>query len=208
MGGRVSKDKFVNDEGEPLNFFRLSSYPWICGGSAPYFHESLDFLKKQHIGLIVTLTISPLVSGRNINHMPYDFGDIEWTDSDDIDLSSFNLLHIPIADAGFLTDEMANKLINELSSYHTLNPSKGVYFHCWAGKGRTSLAIIYILMKMMNISYKDADEMVRSENKGYKLSLYQRNYLSGESITEEEKKVFEPIIKTPPNHACYLVEKK
>ena len=88
MGGRcMSKEEFINDDGTPKNFFKLSEdpYNWICGGGFPAFKQQYDHLIHENVGLIVTLTIEPIKIGRNINHIPFDYDTrTYWIDTDDI----------------------------------------------------------------------------------------------------------------------------
>lgn len=161
MGGAVNKEKFVNKDGSPARFFRLSDnrLSWICGGCFPAFSSFLDYLSEQNVGLIVTLVIEPIKSGRNINHIPSDHDQTEWVDGDDNLEEKLEKLHIPIADTGFPTLENANLLVEKVQKYNQENPDKSVYFYCWAG--RVSLAISYILMKMYKMNWTEATEMVK-----------------------------------------------
>ena len=201
-GGIVSKNKFVSENGELIGFFRCSdqSTNWICGGCFPAFSSSLDYLISENIGLSVTLTLEPIKSGRNINHVPSNHDCTEWVDGDDLEdkLKNFSTLHIPIDDAGFPTEENAIKLLEGVQKYHQENPNKSVYFHCWAGKGRTSLAICYILIKMYDMNCDDAINRVMKYNSRCNLSPSQLDFLRGNIKSEDV-----PIIKTPSDHKCY-----
>ncbi len=230
-GGIVSKDKFISENGRPVSFFRMSgdakpnlfcdlsqnkfnnqSLNWICGGGFLPYQSSLNYLAEfENVGMIVTLTIEPIKSGRNINHVPYDYEWTEWVDGDfDLEetLNRFQILHVPIADTGFLTEENANKLLDGVQKYHEDNPTKSVYFHCWAGQGRTSLVISYILMKMYGEDYESASAKVKRYNLACKMSGCQIEFLRGDNnlISSSDRKLYSPIIKTPFDHQCYDIK--
>jgi len=201
----------------PITFYELprisaeEEYSWMCGGCAPCFRASLEYLiKTQNVGLIVTLMIAPLKAGRLINHVPYNHegtdDETEWTDTDDIVdlLSTVEICHIPVADAGMIVE--TNKLVDTVKAYHEARPDKKVYFHCWGGKGRTSVALIYYLMTVHSKSYNDACQMIYKCNPRMKLSSVQWNFLQSEPIAESDISMYEPIIKTPPDHKCYRIE--
>jgi protein-tyrosine phosphatase len=209
-GGSVSKDKFLAD-GLPTRYFRLKNkYSWISGGLYPAFKDFYTFFENENIGLIVTLTVDPFKPGRNINHTPFDFKDIEWCDTDITQedytelIKKFEFFHVPIADAGFPTPENAEKLFNKVKEYHEANPTKTIYFHCWLGQGRTSLATIYILMKYYDMPYGKASLKLQKYYTRAKLTEYQRRWLQNERLTEEEIEKFLPLVRTPQNHDCYI----
>ena len=144
MGGIINKDKLVSENGKPATFFRMSgnigdqSLNWICGGNIPPFHDCLNYLATNgNVGMIMSLTIEPIKSGRNIDHIPYDFVRTKWVNGDDnLDktLTQFHILHVPIADTGFPTEENAKIILDGVKKYHETHPDKSVYFHCWAGQ--------------------------------------------------------------------------
>lgn len=198
----------------PSTFYELpriseeEDYSWMCGGCAPCFRSSLEYLiKTQNVGLIVSLTIAPLKSGRFINHIPFNHSgaddETEWTDTDDIDdvLSAVEICHIPTADSGMIVE--TSKLIDIVKAYHEAHPDKKVYFHCWGGKGRTSVALIYYLMMVHNKTYHDARNIIYECNPKMKLSYLQQNFLQNKPIDASDILKYEPVIKTPPNHKCY-----
>ena len=183
---------------------------WISGGCFPAFCSSLDYLyNKENVGLIITLTIEPIKSGRNINHVPFDHDETEWVNGDENleeKLSNFETLHIPIADVGFPTKEYIDRLAKTVEEYHQNNPIKSVYFHCWAGRGRTSLAIIYILMRMYKMNSNAAIELVKKCNRECKLSEYQLKFIKGMDLSLEDLENFASIIKTPSDHECFKIK--
>jgi hypothetical protein len=201
-GGIVSKEKFFRN-GNPTRLVK-STDPnyWLLGGNFIMCAEHVDYLKTIDVGLIVTLTIEPIKEGLNINHIPCSFDETEWTfvDSDTIKkLKNFQILHIPIADQYFPTEENKTRLLSEIQKFHNENPSKKVWVHCWAGKGRTSTAIYLHMMNSENMSFKD----VREYFNGLYVSDAQYNYLNGLCLSEADYINSQPIIKTPTDHKCY-----
>lgn len=157
--------------------------------------------------MIVTLTIEPIKSGLNINHVPHSFDETEWTFVDDSvvkSIADFELLHVPIADAYFITEDNKNKLCDGIKSYHEKNPNKKVYVHCWAGKGRTSLAICVYWMKVDNLSLAEIEWLYPDIH----LSSIQSKYLMGKYLSEGEYEYSKPVIRTPTDHACYRAVSK
>lgn len=209
MGGSVSKDNFVVD-GVPTRYFKMQKeYSWISGGLFPAFTEIYDFLENENIGLIVTLTLDPIKPGRNINHIPFDFENIEWCDTDITSevynnlTKKFEFFHVPIADAGPPTPENAELLFNKVKEYHEANPTKGVYFHCWLGRGRTTLAVVYFLMRYYDMTYAKACRKVSKYYSHAKLTEYQVPWLNNEPISDENIEKFLPVNRTPQDHNCY-----
>jgi len=214
-GGICSREKFVDTNGKPETFFRMKgvtssghSLNWMCGGCFPAFADSLNYLiDHENVGMIVTLTIEPIKSGRNINHVPYDHDETEWVNGDDNleeILKRFQVLHVPIADAGFPTQDNARILVEKVQKYHEDNPDKSVYFHCWAGRGRTSTVICHVIMKMYDVDYELASDYVIYSNPKCKFTEYQYRFLKGKN-TETDLTLFLPIIKTPSIHKCYKI---
>lgn len=207
-GGLVSRDQLVDKcDGQPSTFFILREYSWICGGSIPCFEPTLNYLiQMRDVGLIVTLTLNPLMSGRNINHVPCtEDGDCtEWTDGDQIDdiLKGIQVCHIPTADGGMITD--TDKLVQTVKTFHDMYPEKRVYFHCWAGMGRTSTAMIYYLMTVYGESYAKAKNIVGTSNRQMRLSACQRQFLEFGIVSDADKLMYEPVIRTPSNHRCFM----
>jgi protein-tyrosine phosphatase len=190
-------------------------HSWISGGSFPGYKCILNYLHSIDVRLIVTLTIEELKPGLNINHVPFSHEHSQWMQSDitQEDLDKFEIVHIPIADNGYPTPENAEKLIEVAKKFvvdysqkkespHNY-PHHKAYFHCWGGQGRTSTAIIYILMNLYNRTFEDAYFRIYHRNKNcLKLSETQIKFLKGklDEITEQEIKDNEPIVKTPRNY--------
>lgn len=216
MGGFFARDKFVSSEnGSPINIFelvRVDGVPnldidWIMGGSIPAYRSITDWLKMHNVGMIVSLTIEKIKLGRNINHIPNCFNETEWLDSDleEKDLADFQIEHVPIADANCPTRQNAEKLLKIVSDYRHDHPDKKVYFHCWAGRGRTCTAVVYILMKLYGLSLSEAETLLAKQYEQFKLTEPQKMFLRGD-IDESDMEYLnfiDPIIKTPKDHKCF-----
>lgn len=205
MGGHIGKDKLVSKDGSPKNILKLHNFEWIYGGSFPGYKSTFDYLQKKGIKLIITLTIEPIRVGRNINHIPHTHIDTEWINSDleEEDLERFDIIHIPIADGSYPTASNASRLLNIVTEYRKTNPKDKIYFHCWLGKDRTCMIIIYILMKLYNMTYDNAYMRVKQDYKIIKLTPEQHKFLNNLSFSSKEIINSQPIVKTPKNHECY-----
>jgi|SRR5579872_2618218 len=211
-GGYVAKEKFVHREnGTPLYYFSLDDvYQWICGGCYPVTTSVFNWLEINNVGMIVTLTIDPLHPGRCINHLPKgNDSDIEWTDSDFVleDTNNFVIEHIPIHDASYPTKDNLQKLFDVVTKFRQEQPDKKVYFHCWAGKGRTCTIICEILMRMYGLSYKNAVDVIYKKYPNIRLSDAQNIFLQRDddiSVFDDEE--LEPKIYTPDTHKCYIIK--
>lgn len=204
-GGVISKMKMIREDGEPVTFLQLNEpYDWICGGTIPCFRETLNFLKGKQVKLIVSLTLDPLKAGLNINHVPFDHDQTEWTFGDDIraDLEYFEHLHVPTADAGPLFD--GPRLVEFLQDFRQRNPDAKVYFHCWLGKGRTTTAIFYVLMKMYNKTCEEVEKILGYEICS-RLKPSQIKFLenSFDSLCQQDIETFKPEVRTPFDHPVY-----
>ena len=213
-GGYVSKNKLVSTDGRPQNLLRLDNskldIEWIMGGNIPISSSILEWLRLMNVKMIVSLTIEKLKSGRNINHVPFDHDNTEWTDADfeQSELNDFIVEHVPIADGFFPTVENAQKLLEIVTNFRNKYPKEKVYFHCWAGRGRTCTAVIYILMKLYDLSFDEAKDVVwNSYFNQFKLSDYQEKFLKGGQMNDSELLNSQPIKKTPLDHVCYKQDK-
>ncbi len=210
VGGKCGKHSLLQeDDGyKPTNFFRLSDDKgWLCGGCIPIFHESLAYLKAENIGLIITLTIDSIRIGRNINHVPYDFEHTLWADSDDINLSEFKVVHIPVTDAYPFYGENSTLFLTTLREYHIANPGKSVYITGWS-KNRSGFACIYALMKFWKLDFHNAYTEVREHIEGFQLSDFQKKYLNNKELTELDIYNSKPIVRTPQDHECFQMEEE
>ena len=207
MGGEVSKRDLVIEDGKPRNFFRLEGeFSWICGGAIPAFNENIEFLKKKNIKHIVSLCIDPLKYGLNINHAPFDHDHTEWVLGDDLDLNSFNLHHVPMADAGCLYEEQAKNLLRVMREIQ--EKEENIYLHCWLGKGRTATAILYTLMNLYNKTLDGVFQILIAASPKHEdvLKPVQLKFLKGKKMTEQEFETFLPIIKTPSDHKVWTIK--
>ncbi len=218
-GGYVSKEKFIDNEGKLTHYFKLENYP-LCGGTPPIYLSSVKQLKNDNVGLIITLLLEPLHSGRTINHLPFDFGETEWTDGD-IDIEqkieelNMELINIPIHDGCPPTNNSINQLLNGVRDFINRRPNEKIYFHCWKGAGRTSVAMILILNCIWNIPLNSAKKIVGKANQKYKLSDYQIPYLNSNTNKDYPhladdiyNEIYDPIIRTPANNECWIKSSK
>jgi len=59
-------------------------------------------------------------------------------------------------------------------------------------------------MQLYNLPFVLVSNFVWSQYKnGYKLSEYQRRFMTGEKVTDKDLFNSHPIIKTPTDHDCY-----
>lgn len=215
MGGYQSKERLVRPDGSPKFSISFSDeefdVKWIMGGCIPAYRSTFDWLKDNNVGMIITLTIDKLKPGRNINHVPFEHDNTQWTDSDltdPEDLTEFVIEHVPIADACPPTPANAELLVKVVSNYRNTHPDKKIYFHCWGGSGRTCTAIIYVLMKMYNLTFERALKIIRTYalfRGNYPLKKAQESFLKREALPDGYDKHSEPIVKTPTDHKCYVV---
>lgn len=214
-GGYVAKEKFVDKDGYPLYYFSLDDeYQWICGGCYPITTSVFDWLKLNNVGMIVTLTLDSLHPGRCIDHLPKgNNSDIEWTDTDFTleDMNNFVIEHVPIHDASYPTKNNLQKLFDVVMKFRQEQPTKKVYFHCWAGRGRTCTIICEILMKMHGLSYEKAVDTVYRKYPTIRLTDRQKEFLQrddSDSVFEDSTEELEPNIHTPTDHKCYIIKNK
>lgn len=216
-GGVISKEKFVNNDGTLCHYFNICDYN-LCGGTSPIYLSSLDQLKKDNVGLIITTLLEPLHSGKTINHRPFDHDRTEWTQGDDgiedkIKELGIELLHIPIQDGCPLIDTSTTKLLEYVNDFTKRRPNDKIYVHCWVGAGRTSIVLILILNQIYGIPLKDSYQLVSKYNKKIKLtSQYQMPYfdldknISYPLISSDlYKNFYNCDIRTPLDHACYKI---
>lgn len=219
MGGFVTKEKFMNNQGNMVHYFEIEGYP-LCGGMAPLFKPMMQQLHDREVGLIVTTMIEPLHEGRVIDHKPFGFetGDdnTEWTDAEEGILGmakdlGIECYHAPVADIGIPVPEVTTALLTKVRDFHEVHPTKKIYVHCWQGKNRSSLILILLLRQVFSVDGRDACRLLYTYNPcfvGMALKQHQLDYLASDQfpllapgLYEEEKN--NPIIKTPSNHACF-----
>jgi len=214
MGGYVTKDKFINDDGQLHHYFNIPDYP-LCGGTPPIYLSVIYQLKKDNVGLIITSLLDPLHSGRTIHHAPsFRSNETEWTDGDEgIEDVTHNLdielLHVPINDECPPTNDSIDKLLNGVRDFLTRRPNEKIYVHCWKGSSRTSVILITLLRSIWNLSPEKAEELVTQAN--YKINIsYFKPYLDCNRNPDFPhlahslyKSDYEPIIITSPDHKCW-----
>lgn len=215
MGGLVTKSQLFEYD-KIKGFFKLKdeNITWLYGGCIPAFNDSLQILRDHNIGMIVTLLIDPLRNGKMINYCPQQTisnssgGDTtEWLFTDrDYNLSDFTLLHIPMADGGYLTQENGDKLINGVKDYLSKNPGKNIYLHCWGGNGRTNVATVHILKNMCGYDSEKAISVVNNSRGQFRVSNPQRIICEGRELVDRYYDVYRPVCDTPKDHKCFLAE--
>jgi hypothetical protein len=210
------------------NYFRLSEpYDWICGGTIPCYIDNLNFLQQENVGAIVSLTIEQLKPGLNIHHLPFEHENTEYVLGDIYNATEeceieectchqaiqsdfdFTFIHVACADAGPLTLMDAVHLIRRIKSYRKEHPNKAIYFHCWQGRGRTAMAINYVLQKLYKLSFEDACKIIDScipDTVLSRIKPAQLRFLKGEKILEEDQQLFYPVMKTPKDHKVWKVK--
>lgn len=220
MGGVQPKSKFVCPRtGEMRHFFRLPPpYDWLCGGAVPAFHECMDRLVRERVGLVVTLLLEPLQNGRNINHMPAGApNETQWVDGDGdlldkVMLSSapgtdIGFVHVPVAVGAPLTIPWTTALCDVVGQFRRIDSERGVFVHCWQGKDRTSVALATLLMHFTALTPEAAISVVQQANKRFDLNWYQREWIFHETAwtVAIDNPAFEPTIHTPREHPCYKI---
>jgi hypothetical protein len=221
-GGYVSKNQFIYEggpmAGKMVHYFNIEGFP-LCAGTPPIYHSVLDQLKNDNVGLIITLLLDPLHSGRTISHVPFDFDETEWTDGDigieeTIKKLNIELLHIPVNDACPPTNESIDKLIMGVRDFIARRPNEKIYIHCWRGAGRTSVLLISLLVSIWNVQSEQAIGLVRRSNNRYKISQFQIPYLNVTQNTDFPhlasslyKDIYDPIIRTPGDNKCWIIKK-
>lgn len=207
---RINKDPYYmgNHNGPSLQ----ENLDWLMGGSFPGYKCVLDYLYDVGVRTIITLLLEPIKPGRNINHQSYNHKGTEWVESDVSveDLSKFSVINIKVADGGYMKLAVINELlviIRELAekNKNILDPLEKhkVYIHCWAGRGRTTMAIILILTKIYGVDYKNALNWVSDHGGEPLLSPIQTNFLQNKQLYKEYIEYSQPIIRTPSDHECY-----
>lgn len=204
--GSVLRSQWLNDEKTgPHHYFRLEGeYAWIHGGAFPAQKQIFKYLREQGVDRIVTLTVERVKTGRNINHQPEDFYLAQWTDSDleESDLEQFEFMHVPIVDMGFPTPENASKLL-EIAK-QSISEKKTVYFHCWAGRGRTCTAIMHILMNLHGMSFAVAKQKIQKSTPHFDLKPAQISFLTqDDDFPKYIQSFFVPRVLTPVHERCY-----
>ena len=109
-------------------------------GSFTSIQEDLDFLDKEKIRAVVSLTM-------------------EMLDADELAMHNFEILHLPIRDFSAPTMEQIDTFVNFVDKQ--LENDKAVVVHCGVGQGRTGTMLACYLVK----TGMDADKAIAKVRK-------------------------------------------
>ena len=127
---------------KPTNFSWLINDK-LAGSGMPTTHDEFDWVLKQGINSIVTMTENALPDSwiQNINYLHVPTEDLTAPDMEEID-SAVDFIH------------------------EKINKNDAVMVHCAAGMGRAGTILACYLIKFQNHSARKAIEKVRKERPG------------------------------------------
>ncbi len=130
--------------GKPVNFSWIISNT-LAGSGKPMRKKEIEWLYKQGIRAIITLTEKPLPS--------------EILQNLDLEVD-----HFPIKNHTAPSPEKLQQIINRIHYY--ISQKKPVLVHCAAGQGRTGMILAAYLIKFKSMQPNEAIKLVRKLRRG------------------------------------------